>query len=540
MRTLFLAALCSMVSWVLPVSTGAQATELDTVTEPANAPIKLPNDPHFHANLEEDSWGQWQFYDMVNPDHSGDINLGQAWSIETGDGSVVIAFLDTGLRMDHEDIVDNLWENVDEKPSDANGDGAPGVKGKDDDGDGLVDEDSLGKQPGEEGYANDLADDDDENGYPDDIHGWDFVDEDNDPSDSLEQLGHGTLVAGFGAARGNNGIGIAGAVWNAKMMPLRTSSRSVFANAEDLAEALRYARTNGANIISMSLGVTDYDEEAAREIRTCFDAGIIMVAAAGNDGKQIIPLPNGDPRVITCGGCSINGEALEFPNCGSDINLVAPLVRPHTTFVLGRRSYYLKNADNQARGTSMAAPQVSAVAALVLSHRNRHPQLPRLTNRQVMALLYQTCDRIGERDYDTDGVPWDRRFGYGRVNAYAALTYRGEIDAFPEIENVVAKKREGSATLTYDLVDADGDFCDVKVEFRPAVMGMPPWKQNAPWKRGSVSQHSRTEGLTPRKGLTITWLASVDSVQDGQRYEVRLMPDDNKLFGISDSLVVSF
>jgi len=291
--------------------------EATPATEPSDASVRLPNDPHFPAQMAEDNWGQWQFYDMVTADHSGDINLGQAWNIETGDGSVVIAFLDTGLRMDHEDLVQNLWTNADELPGDANGDGAPGVKDKDDDGDGLIDEDSQRRQPGEAGYTNDLAGDDDENGYVDDLHGWDFVDEDNNPSDSLKQMGHGTLVAGFCSARGNNGTGVAGAIWNAKIMPLRTSSQSVFANATDFIEALRYARNNGAHIVDISLGVVDYNEAADDELQACFDAGMLLVAAAGNDGRDNVPLPNGDSRVITCGGCSIAGEVLDFPTTGT-------------------------------------------------------------------------------------------------------------------------------------------------------------------------------------------------------------------------------
>jgi len=486
MRTVRPLVLCCIIAWWFILGGMLRTTGAGAVIEPANVPVKLPNDPYFPAKMDEDNWGQWQFYDMVNPDHSGDINLGQAWNIETGDGSVVLAFLDTGLRMDHEDLVENLWRNADG------------------------------------------------------THGWDFVDEDNDPSDALIQLGHGTLVAGFCAARGNNGIGIAGAIWNAKIMPLRTSSKAVFATAKDFAEALRYARKNGANIVNMSLGVMDYNEEAARELRACFDAGMILVAAAGNDGKNAIPLPNGDPRVITCGGCSIKSDALDFPNYGSDIKLVAPLVRPHTTFMLAKNSYYLRNADNEARGTSMAAPQVSAVTALVLSYRNRHPELPKLSNREVMALLYQTCDKIGNAEYNTDGVPWNERFGYGRVNAYAALTYGGRGDAFPEIKNMVVTRKEGSVLITYDLADDDGDLCDVKVEFRPSTIGKPPWKQNDPWKRGSTSPASKTGRLQPAEGLSVTWLASQDGVLKGQQYEVRLVPDDNKLFGFSGTATISF
>src|SRR5690606_30958863 len=130
--------------------------------------------------------------------------------------------------------------------------------------------------------------DDDRNGYIDDIHGWDFVSNDNDPrpdvSGSYDVLGanHGTVDAGVAAARGGNGKGIAGVAWQATIMPLRALNSDGSGSPEDVVRAIEYAMHNGAKIINLSFAGPSYRPELAIAVRRAYDAGVFVVAAAGN------------------------------------------------------------------------------------------------------------------------------------------------------------------------------------------------------------------------------------------------------------------
>ncbi len=224
-----------------------------------------PNDPLY--------WRQWYLY---NSGQSGgkpgaDINAPQTWDTTKGSDQIIIAILDDGVDLEHEDLKQNIASNPKEQPGDANGDGRPGVTGVDDDGDGLIDEDSMGREPGDFGYTNDLVNDDDENGYIDDYNGWNFYDNDNDPSPVDVSDNHGTTVAGVAAAKGNNGIGIAGIAFDCKLMSVKVIKGdyligNIWTGYFELAEAIRYAagisedgrgRWRGADVLNISLGLPE-------------------------------------------------------------------------------------------------------------------------------------------------------------------------------------------------------------------------------------------------------------------------------------------
>jgi subtilisin family serine protease len=175
-----------------------------------------PDDPDFGFLWGLHNSGQTIEGDPGTPD--ADIDADRAWTFWTGDPDFRIAVIDTGIDYTHPDLAANIWANPDEAAGDANGDGCPGVCGVDDDGDGLIDEDSMGRQPGEYGYVNDLPDDDDENGYADDIHGYDFHYDDPDPADDDT---HGSHVAGTIGAVGDNGLGVVGVNWQCKLVALK-------------------------------------------------------------------------------------------------------------------------------------------------------------------------------------------------------------------------------------------------------------------------------------------------------------------------------
>jgi subtilisin family serine protease len=171
-----------------------------------------------------------------------DIDAPEAWDITTGNSNVVVAVLDSGVDYNHPDLINNMWTN----PGEIAGNGL----------------------------------DDDNNGMIDDVRGWDFVDDDNDPMDSDD---HGTHVAGTIAAEGNNGNGITGVVWTAQIMPLRFLNAFGSGSVADAIEAIDYAIENGANIVNASYGSYTSSTAERDAIVRARDAGILFVAAAGND-----------------------------------------------------------------------------------------------------------------------------------------------------------------------------------------------------------------------------------------------------------------
>lgn len=177
------------------------------------------------------------------------VKIDQVWNTYgTGDGSQTIAILDTGVDYTHPDLEPNIWINQEE---------LNGVEGFDDDG----------------------------NGYIDDIRGWDFINLDNAP---LDDNMHGTHVAGIAGALGGNGIGIAGAAWNVKLMPIKVFQSNGVGNSSTIAEGVTYASVNGATILNMSFG--SYAESST--LRIALEnayASAVLVAAAGNDGVCIGP-----------------------------------------------------------------------------------------------------------------------------------------------------------------------------------------------------------------------------------------------------------
>jgi subtilisin family serine protease len=310
----------------------------------------VPNDPQFRA-----LWG------------IAKIGAPAAWNTSTGEG-ITVAVVDTGLDLTHPDIAANVWTNAREIP-----------------GNGI---------------------DDDGNGFVDDVQGWDFVDNDADPRDDN---GHGSHVSGTIAAAGNNGVGVIGVAWRARIMPLKALGRYGFGYASDLARAIVYATDNGADVINNSWDGGGDSSVVHDAVVYAYSHGAVVVAAAGNfDDDSTRYFPARYPEVITVGATAPGDIKAPFSNWGK-IDVSAPGMGILSLRATGTPFGQPKGVGYAfASGTSMAAPHVAGVAALVLSRR------PDLSVEELRQALRSSAVEIG-----APGV--DLLYGSGRLDAKAAL-----------------------------------------------------------------------------------------------------------------------
>ncbi len=266
------------------------------------------------------------------------------------------------------------------------------------------------------------------------VRGHDFVDRDKRPHD---EFGHGTHVSGTIAQRVNNGIGVTGLAYNAKIMPIRVLDENGEGGAYEISRGIRYAAKHGADIVNLSL---EFDPTiTARQvpgiisaIRFAHRKGAVVVAAAGNESDARVAYPARARYAISVGATTEHLCQADYSNSGSRLDLVAPgggndaanadnprdaqFCRPELT---GRDIYQQTFTRNPRRfglpggyqGTSMAAPHVSATAALIIAsgRLGKHPRPGR-----VAAHLRSTTRDLGPDGYDT-------RYGHGLIDAAAAL-----------------------------------------------------------------------------------------------------------------------
>ena len=328
------------------------------------------------------------------------ISAPAAWDITRGSPSVIVAVIDSGVDLSNPDLKNQIWTN-------------PNV--------------------GQDGYVNDL-------------HGWDFTNNTNDPEPDLSQgwleggVDHGTVVAGIIAAQGDNGQGIAGIAWNVKIMPLRVVDSFGQGDSANVVPAIRYAVDHGAKVINMSFTSTTPDPALDAEIERAYHLGVVIVAAAGNSdtGDNLTDTPeypaclrNGaDHPVIGVAATDQNDARASFSNFGNGcVDIAAPGVNIFST------SLYRPNEGDFTSpysggwsGTSFSTPMVVGAAALLLSAH------PTLTPDQVREILQLSADPI----LSTDGAPTGS-VGVGRLDIANALAIAGSFDGTgPEVPLVNA------------------------------------------------------------------------------------------------------
>lgn len=309
---------------------GVMYAELDVVMRTSQNQL-LPRNFNFQP-------GQWNMHNLgtpfgtSQPTAGADVNAPEAWYVRTGDPNFTVAVIDTGVQYWRDRLDDNIWTN----PGEIAGNGI----------------------------------DDDGNGYVDDIHGWDFSANDNDPDD---ENGHGTHVAGIIGAEENEGGGVVGMMWQCKIMPLRFLDANGSGYMSNAALAVQYAVRNGARVSNNSYG---YSTNAI--IQTLYDAiqaagnsDHIFVAAAGNNAQNIdsknakfYPAGYNLSNIVSVAATTMNDQMASYSNYGkTSVDLAAPGDSILSLYLLdwGGPGY----TQRRLSGTSMAAPHVVGTVGLV-------------------------------------------------------------------------------------------------------------------------------------------------------------------------------
>jgi subtilisin family serine protease len=351
---------------------------LITAAAHAQAP-QPPNDP---LSKSRGTWGQ------AYEDQWGLHRIGPTWTPSGITPRVVtVAVIDTGLDYTHPDFArDSLWMNAKEKLN--------GV-------------------------------DDDRNGFIDDVVGWNFAEDSNNPWD---RAGHGTFIAGIIAAASDNQVGIAGLNPHARIMPLAVLNAAGHGRSSQVAAAIHYAIANGAQVINLSLGSENLSALEEHAIRRALEGGVIVVVASGNLGRDTRGFGLADLRgALVVAATDPHDQRAKFSNYGANVSIAAPgvdilgLRARESDFVRASRADTATAATTggaivgpdghyyRASGTSFAAAFVSGVASWLLSVR------PELTGTQVTRMLTQSA-----RDVGVPGI--DSATGYGLIDARAAFT----------------------------------------------------------------------------------------------------------------------
>lgn len=366
-------------------------------------PNMTPNDTRF-----VDQWGLLNTGALFGKP-GADINVAAAWELTTGSSDLVVGVLDTGVDILHPDLAPNRWIN----PNEVAGNGF----------------------------------DDDGNGFTDDINGWNFFSDNNnvleDPTIGFgEGFGHGTHVAGTIGAAGNNSLGVTGVAWNVKLMGLRVIGRDtdgeVGGPISALVEGINYAiaqRARGINIrvINSSLGGAGNAKALRNAIRNAGDAGILVVASAGNSGADNDTAA--EPNYPAAWSSSID-TLISVAALNRVDNLWGGSNTGHTTVDVGAPgvdilSTFPGDGYIPSSGTSMATPHVSGIAALIWSRE------PGLTPAEVKQRIRRTAQPIVSLA--------SRVASSGRANALAALN-----NTVPDAELALARVETNKKFVTVD------------------------------------------------------------------------------------------
>ena len=373
-------------------------------SQPSDPVSNLPNDADFSKLWGLNNVGQADSAGQVGTAGS-DIEVAPLWQAGiTGDKRVVVAVIDTGIDHLHPDLADNIFTNAGE------------IAG------------------------NNI--DDDKNGFIDDVHGYNFEARNANARDDHD---HGSHCAGTIGGVGNNGVGVTGVAWNVTLMPLKFLSASGSGSLQGAVESINYARMMKVNVMSNSWGGGGFSQTLKDAIEATKEAGIVFVAAAGNDSSNndaspAYPASYDISNIISVAATDNRDNIARFSNYGSTkVHVAAPGVKIHST---------TKNGGyNSFSGTSMATPHVSGIVALMLS---AHPEW---NYEEIKNRLIQTSEPVRALRRKV--------MAKGRVNAFNAMngiippsndpdeSLWQTVDYLVESEHPYTNKADQSWTINY-------------------------------------------------------------------------------------------
>jgi MYXO-CTERM domain-containing protein len=469
-------------------------------------PENWPDDPGYGFLKPDgsDQNGQWMYFSFIPDQVPGSVlrpeetasgmSVDLAWRYTTGDDRVVIAVTDSGIEWDHHDLVDrhylNRAELVTHKPTNADGSACGGsgdLDGFDCNGDGIlsvsdyVDTPTLQPAPVDgrplgDVNQNGILDpgdlignfsdgiDDDGNGYVDDISGWDFFKDDNNPYDDT-RYGHGTMEARDATSTANNGRGEAGACPNCRTMAMRVGD-SFITDVQQFAEAVVYATDNGVSVVQCALGTVNNTRFAQQALDYAYANGTLVVASMADENSRHHNMPVTSNHTLPVHAIRYKGNKANNTLTFEDFNGC-------TNF--GGQNFL------SASGTSCSSEAVahlSGMSGLLYSAALKYQVAPALTAGEAQQLWLMSADDIDvpeSRSEEDNPYYWsqpgfDQRFGYGRVNANSAVEmikdgkippavdvtsphwfrvlYRDQLSDAVEIQGTVSAKRATS----YDYV----------------------------------------------------------------------------------------
>ncbi len=321
----------------------------------------VPND-----SLRNELWGLHNI-GQLGGTKDADIDALEAWAVQTGSSTIVVGDIDSGIDYNHEDLSANIWTNPGEIPD------------------------------------NEI--DDDNNGFVDDVRGWDFVNDDNDP---MDDNGHGTHTAGTIGAEGNNGIGVVGVNWDVQIMPIKFLNSGGWGSNDAAIAAINYAASfedeSGNKIVRITSNSWGGGRKSKALEAAIANSGALFVAAAGNTGWKTKNYPAGYPldNIISVAATDRNDNLAGFSSYGTDwVDLAAPGVGILSTYHDDEYKYIRMD------GTSMSAPHVAGAAALIMADD------PSLSNSEVKAAILDNVDPLPSLD--------GKVLTGGRLNVRASL-----------------------------------------------------------------------------------------------------------------------
>jgi len=361
-----------------------------------------PNDPHYR-----DQW------------YLNRIGFNYVWNNNFIGDDVVVAVIDSGVDINHPDLSGKIWFNKFE--------------------------------------VKDNKVDDDHNGFIDDINGWDFVSNSPDPSPKIsansneDGLNHGTMISGIIGANINNGIGISGISQKVKIMPLKALNENGEGKINDVIRAIDYAVNNGADIINLSFSGPGYNEGFKEAIERAYRAGVIVVAAAGNNSADLDKDPlypacfkglNNENIIISVSATDTLDQKISFASYGRNcVDISAPGISFFSTYFFDKENNKNKSYSGYWSGTSMSAAVISGSLALI---KNTNPKL---NNMELLNVLFKSSDNLNSLNPE-----YQDQLGLGRVNLHNSVNWalekwenlEGRFLFFPQSQIADFKTEENS------------------------------------------------------------------------------------------------